>query len=68
MEEEDEELIGEIAYKFLNKPYRDTTFGIRKEIDHHYIGNEHVIVKDNDILVSGETFEGTPGLWELITS
>ena len=68
MEEEDEELIGEIAYEFLNKPYRDTTFGIRKEKDHHYIGNEHVIVKDNDILVSGERFEGTPGLWELITS
>ena len=35
---------------------------------HHYIGNKHVIVDDNDILVSGERFEGTPGLWELITS
>ena len=53
-DEEDEELIGEIAYEFLNKPYRDTTFGIRKEKGHHYIGNKHVIVDDNDIIISGE--------------
>ena len=69
-EEEDEELLGEIAYEFLNKPYRDTTFGIRKEKGHHYIGNKHVIVDDNDIIIreNGERFEGTLGLWELITS
>ena len=67
-EEEEEELIGEIAYEFLNKPYHDTTFGIRKEKCHHYIGDKHVIVRDNDILVRGERFRGTPGLWELITS
>ena len=69
-EEEEEELVGEIAYKFLNKPYRDTTFGIRKEKAHHYIGNKHVIVDGNDIIIAedGERFEGTPGLWELIMS
>ena len=68
-DEEEEELTGEITYEFLNKPYRDTTFGIRKEKGHHYIGNNHVIVDDNDIIrENGERFEGTPGLWELITS
>ena len=69
-EEDDEELVGEIAYEFLNKPFSDTTFGIRKEKGHHYIGNKHVIVDDNDIIISenGERFEGTPGLWELIMS
>ena len=69
-EEEEEELVGEIAYEFLNKPYRDTTFGIRKEKDHHYIGNKHVIVDGNDIIIrkNGERFKGTSGLWELITS
>ena len=36
-EEDDEELIGEIAYNFLNRPNRDTNFGIRKEKGHHYI-------------------------------
>ena len=69
-EEDDEKLVGEIAYEFLNKQHRDTTFGIRKEEGHHYIGSKHVIIKDNDIIIedTGERFEGTPGLWELITS
>ena len=69
-EEEEEELVGEIVYHFLNKPYRDTTFGICKEKGHHYIGNKHVIVDDDDIIIreNGERFEGTRGLWELITS
>ena len=69
-EEEDEELVGEIAYVFLNNPFNDKTFGIRKEEGHHYIGNKHVIIDNNDIVIkeNGERFEGTPGLWELITS
>ena len=64
------ESIGEIARKYLNtsKENRDKTFGIRKIDNHHYIGNTHVIVKDNDIIIAnnGETFKGTPGLWSLI--
>ena len=69
-EEEEEELVGELAYEFLNKPFSDKTFGIRKEKGHHYIGNQHVIIKDNDIFLPkyNERFEGTTGLWELIMS
>ena len=69
-EEDDEELVGEIAYKFLNKKYPDETFGIHKKEGHHYIGKTHVIIKDNDIFLPdyNETFTGTPGLWELIMS
>ena len=69
-EEEEEEIVGEIAYKFLNKPFSDRIFGIRKIKGHHYIGSKHVIIKNNDIIIAedGERFEGTPGLWELITS
>ena len=67
-EEEEEELIGKIAYEFLNKPYRDTTFGIRKEKGRHYIGDTPVIIHRDNIIVDGEKFKGTPGLWELITS
>ena len=68
--EEDEELVGKIAYEFLNKPFRDKTFGICKEGGRHYIGDQHVIIQDNDIILTkrGERFMGTPGLWELITS
>ena len=69
VEEEEDESVGEIARHYLNKQYRDTTFGIRKEKDHHYIGNKHVIVYDNDIIIAkdGDRFKGTDGLWELIT-
>ena len=70
-EKEEDVLIGEIAYKALSKPFRDTTFGVRKEGDHHYIGNKHVIItEDDDIIIkeSGDRFVGTKGLWELITS
>ena len=61
--------IGEKARHYLNKQYRDTTFGIRKENGDHYIGNKHVIVRDNNIYIkdSGEKFEGTNNLWKLIT-
>ena len=69
-EEEDEELVGEIAYKYLNKPFRDTTFGIRKEGFRHFIGDQEVNIENNDIILmrSDERFQGMPGLWELITS
>ena len=69
-EKEEDESVCEIARNYLNKQFRDTTFGIRKEKGHHYIGNQHVIVDNNDIIISknGERFKGTPGLWELITS
>ena len=69
-EEDDEELIGEIAKDYLNMEFRDKKFGIRKEKGHHYIGNKHVIIKNNDIIITktGEILEGTRGLWELIMS
>ena len=70
-EEEEDLLIGDIANKYLSKPFRDTTFGVHKEGDHHYIGNKHVIItEDDDIVIkeSGDRFLGTKGLWELITS
>ena len=70
-EEEEDVLVGDIAYKYLSKPFHDKTFGVRKEGDHHYIGNKHVIItEDDDIVIkeSGDRFLGTKGLWELITS
>ena len=69
-EEDDEKLIGEIAKDYLNMELRDKKFGIRKEKGHHYIGNKHIIIKNNDIIIpkTGEKLEGTRGLWELIMS
>ena len=70
-EDEEDELIGVIAKHFLSKPNTDKTFGVRKEGDHHYIGNKHVIItEDDDIVIKegGDRFLGTSGLWGLITS
>ena len=69
-EEEDyKEIVGDLAYIFLNRPNPDTNFGINEEEGHHYIGDRHVIVKDNDIIFpNDEKLKGTRGLWELITS
>ena len=76
-EEEKEELIGDIAYSYLHRkdPYpRDTTFGIYVGKDGYYhMGkqinkeNEKILtIAYNNIIVDGEKFRGTPGLWELI--
>ena len=71
-DEEEDENVGEIAISYLKIPEhkRDTTFGIRKVNGDHYIGNEHVIIKDDDIILvkDGDRFTGTHGLWRLITS
>ena len=69
-EKNDEKLVGEMAYDFLNRPNRDTDFGIRKESGHHYIGKYHVIIENDNIIIPkiNEKFDGTPGLWELIMS
>ena len=68
--EEDRELVGDIAYYYLNIPNPDKDFGITKKGKDHYIGKEHVIIKDNNIFLPklGEEFVGTRGLWELLTS
>ena len=69
-EEKKEELLGKRAYFYLNRPKSDEIFGVRKKGGHHYIGNKHVIIGNNDIIIKdgGEIFNGTNGLWELITS
>ena len=68
--EEDRELVGDTAYYYLNIPNRDPDFGITKKGRDHFIGKEHVIIKDNNIFLPkfGEEFIGTDGLWELLTS
>ena len=68
--EEDREFVGDMAYYYLNAPNPDKDFGITKRGKDHYIGKEHVIIKDNNIFLPklNERFIGTDGLWELLTS
>ena len=67
-EEEDEEMIGEIAKKYINRPSPDETFGIREKQGLYYIGNKQAIIFRDNIIIDDEKFYGTDGLWELITS
>ena len=67
-EEEEDELVGDIAIKYLrlDDKVRDRTFGINKIDGHHHIGDTHVIIHKNNIIIDNEKFMGTPGLWDLI--
>ena len=67
-EEKEDELVGDIAIKYLrlDDKVKDKTFGINKIGKHHYIGDTHVIIHNNNIIIDDEKFIGTPGLWELI--
>ena len=46
----------------------DKTFGLHAKNKKFHIGNKPVTIKDNDIIVDGKIYSGSPGLWELITS
>ena len=67
-EEEEDELVGDIAIKYLrlDDKVKDKTFGINKIDGHHHIGDTHVIIHKNNIIIDNEKFMGTPGLWDLI--
>lgn len=49
-------------------PDVDRSFGIRFEEDGNtYMGNKEVIIRGDDLIIDGDLFTGTPGLWTLIT-
>ena len=64
--------IGDIAEsylrKFTTKDKADTTFGLYDKQGAFYIGSKPVFIKENNIVLEDEEYEGTPGLWELIVS
>ena len=63
-EEEEDKSVGDIAIKYLrlDDEIKDKTFGINKIGKHHYIGDTHVIIHNNDIIIDDEKFTGTPSL------
>ena len=46
----------------------DKTFGLYAENKKFKIGDKPITIKDNNIIIEGKTYIGSPGLWELITS
>ena len=64
--------LGETAVKNLKGYFRkdksDMVAGIRDEEGSFKIGSEPILIKDDDIIINGDEYKGTPGLWKLITS
>ena len=70
LEGEDTQYIGEVAEKYLRKfatkSEADTTYRLYDIKGNFYIGNKPVVIINDNIMVDGEEYKGTPGLWELI--
>ena len=64
--------LGETAVKYLKGYFRkdiaDMVAGVRDEEGSFKIGSEPISIKDNDIIIKGNEYKGTSGLWKLITS
>ena len=54
--------------KFVTKDEADKTFGIYVKDKKFHIGSKPIVIRENDIIVDGDVYEGTPGFWELITA
>ena len=64
--------LGDIAVKYLkqyaaDKRLVDTTFGIKSKAGQFYIGDTSISIQGDDVTVGTKTYQGTPGLWELLT-
>ena len=54
-------------YMDPQKDLVDSTFGIRYENGIPMIGNKVIEIRGDDIIIDNEIYEGTSGLWSLIT-
>src|SRR5688572_14958375 len=64
--------LGDIAIKYLKeyttkKNMTDKIFGIRSEDGEFFIGDSPISFDGDDMIVGNKTYNGTPGLWELMT-
>ena len=64
---ETETIKEDIATKYIGNKNSDEVYGIRKEGTKLYMGEKEVKLNDKrDIIIDDITYEGTPGLWDLI--
>src|SRR6218665_4081962 len=64
--------LGDIATKYLQQYASDirtvdSTSGINSKNGVFYIGDRPISIHNNAVTVGDKTYEGTPGLWELLT-
>ena len=58
--------LGPLVQKYIGSTDVDKTYGIIKKNDKLFMGETEVKVNNTDIMVDDVTYEGTPGLWNLI--
>ena len=64
---ETETIEEDIATKYIGNKDSDTVYGIRKEGTKLIMGEKEVKLNDKrDFIIDDVTYEGTPGLWDLI--
>ena len=72
MTKEEIEKLGPIAtdalIKLASKKGIDKSFGLTVKNKKLHIGDKPITIKDNNIIIDGKEYTGTPGLWELIIS
>ena len=72
MTEEEITNLGPIATNALmslaSKKGVDKVFGLKVENKNFKIGDKKIKIKDDNIIIDGVEYKGTPGLWELIMS
>ena len=72
MTKEEIEKLGPIAtdalIKLASKKGIDKSFGLTVKNKKLHIGDKPITIKDNNIIIDGEEYTGTLGLWELIIS
>ena len=54
--------------RFLTKEGVDKTYGIYDKDGKFYIGNKEVEIKGDSIIIDNKSYQGSPGLWELIVA
>ena len=74
MTEEEITNLGSIAASNISKYFTpeggNKSSGLNMDVKrkNFKIGSEDILIKDNNIILDDVTYEGTPGLWKLITS
>ena len=72
MTKEEIKKLGPIAtdalIKLASKKGIDKSFGLTVKNKKLHIGDKPITIKDDNIIIDGEEYTGTPGLWELIIS
>ena len=61
-------IAGKYLMKFASKTGVDKTFGLYDKDGEFYIGDKGVLISGDNLIIDGTEYQGTPGLWELITS